>query len=37
MLYRLPPDHDGVGGPDYHHEPLNLHGQGMTVGTISFI
>jgi hypothetical protein len=32
----LPPDHDGVGGPAYHHRPLNIHGQGMTVGGTSF-
>ena len=32
------PDDGGFGGPDYHHRPLNLHGQGMTVvGAISFI
>lgn len=34
MLLILPADD---GGPDYHHEPLNLHGQGMTVGATSFI
>ena len=32
-----PPDDGGFGGPDYHYRPLNLHGQGMTVGATSFI